>query len=1140
MSYTLSSEEDWGSSPTIRLQFTYDRTRGSGSDFSTQYYNIHVTLLPFTYPLSSYGYGITATIYLDGNNYGTFRIKDSSPSQWSTITVSTGNLGITKTTNGATTAITIQMYGEGGRGPTNFNYVMDTDTYMTAPTAPTSISFNKSIAVPSGTVTLTFGGASEGTGNSIVDYHIYYSTDGSNYSGYVATGITGTGTKTYTMTVPSTRGQLYYFKMYSIGSGGLNSSISAVTATLKINTLPSAPTVVNNKPKFDSTTASSFYPSFTITPGSSQDSGQYIRWEVWKDSSCLYTGSYVSTPAASTINFSSPNSITSTTTYKIYTFDTEEYSSYVSVTVYVVKPPVINSVSYTPTVLSGNNNTVSSTDTTQIPLVELISSFSASITPGDTDSISSYSWRARYSDTYGGTTTSLVIGTTSTISSYNFFNSTFLRGKYIILDLTVTDSLYGNSVTKSNFYNFQCPFNGSGISITNILNNNTKTSNIETTDSTGNIYYNTSLYVTYPAKTIEKGYLNISKINLYYSVSGSQTLTSISCQNSDSTITFSPPTTLTDPFTVGIRTTYSDGSYFDVQYGSLTYKKIDTLSFPSGSIFSVSPSQLKPYTSGSSFIMTIPMISDTSIRTKNIYYDFYINSEDNAFTGRINLLTSEISGSFLTRSYNSSTLAYTETINSTFNTSYPTSESISGDNIIVTISSTKITDLFKKLFASAGINNNYSVSYVLIASDDFGQLSNEVSCSSNSINFIEAPTWNTGSIISIGIDYGIRQSGSNDFTYGKKNITVSGSTITDNYLNPKEKAVIYFPLATDYNDDIIKYRLYIYEFDSAQSGDLGTTTNIKEFSCTDKTVVPSGTYDYTTEVIYDTAGTPTHGYILVDGTNYSSETYIYFKLSAIDSKGNETESKIGTSTTSTSNYYLLGNCVLNPSIIIKDSTLSNKSLTLNCDINYSGNISDFNNIKRNVTGIGTNSCSFSGSSFYKIECSTDSTFPTTEVTYSKTFIANDSYLNTFTVDLGSSYSNYKLFIRVSIFNAVYPKSTVTSGTDYSKTIDVTDSSTYDTDGISSIFILYVDEPTVSYRHSHLGINKKEVDGEDSGCSQDILTIANTDTRKLIRFMGVDASVKTRILVIDVDNSTIESSIIDCGTYDSSVGNLIIP
>ena len=115
----------------------------------------------------------------------------------------------------------------------------------TATGAPTSVSLAATTIDAGESTTLSWSGAKAGTYNTITGYHVYRSTaENGTYS--LAYNVSSTSTAaSVSVAAPSTMGQKYYYKVYTIGSRNLNSVASSVVSlTAQTYTAPSAPTSI--------------------------------------------------------------------------------------------------------------------------------------------------------------------------------------------------------------------------------------------------------------------------------------------------------------------------------------------------------------------------------------------------------------------------------------------------------------------------------------------------------------------------------------------------------------------------------------------------------------------------------------------------------------------------------------------------------------------------------------------------------------------------------------------------------------------------------------------------------------------------------------------------------------------------------
>lgn len=120
---SIASNVNWGSSPNISFDFSYEKKR----EGSTQYYNVTVSCDSLT-GTHYFGYPIYVQISLDGVVKSSYTLKSASPSQWSSaISKATGWLSVSNKTSG-TTALKIRIYsGSGSSRDTTYSYTLAID-----------------------------------------------------------------------------------------------------------------------------------------------------------------------------------------------------------------------------------------------------------------------------------------------------------------------------------------------------------------------------------------------------------------------------------------------------------------------------------------------------------------------------------------------------------------------------------------------------------------------------------------------------------------------------------------------------------------------------------------------------------------------------------------------------------------------------------------------------------------------------------------------------------------------------------------------------------------------------------------------------------------------------------------------------
>ena len=118
---------------------------------------------------------------------------------------------------------------------------------VTAPAAPTTAGVNATNVAPGTAVTLSWSGASAGTNNAIVGYHIYrWRVSQSGPVSEFAHGITTSATSgSITVTAPEAMGKVYEYQVYTLGSTGLNSGPSPTCTLTTATTAFTDPTLTS-------------------------------------------------------------------------------------------------------------------------------------------------------------------------------------------------------------------------------------------------------------------------------------------------------------------------------------------------------------------------------------------------------------------------------------------------------------------------------------------------------------------------------------------------------------------------------------------------------------------------------------------------------------------------------------------------------------------------------------------------------------------------------------------------------------------------------------------------------------------------------------------------------------------------------
>lgn len=120
---TIATNVQWGSSPKIYFDFSYEKKR----EGSTQYYDVSVTCHALT-GSHYFGYPIYLEVYLDGVQQRRFAIKEASPNRWNyAFEYGTGWMAVNNKTSG-TTALKIRLYsGMGSTRDVTYGYNLAVD-----------------------------------------------------------------------------------------------------------------------------------------------------------------------------------------------------------------------------------------------------------------------------------------------------------------------------------------------------------------------------------------------------------------------------------------------------------------------------------------------------------------------------------------------------------------------------------------------------------------------------------------------------------------------------------------------------------------------------------------------------------------------------------------------------------------------------------------------------------------------------------------------------------------------------------------------------------------------------------------------------------------------------------------------------
>lgn len=291
---------------------------------------------------------------------------------------------------------------------------------ITATKAPTSVTATSRVGRGK-TATINWSGASGGTSNTITGYRIYYKIGGAptTANSYWTVTTTATSGSYTTPALSTTQGEVYYFKVMTLGSAGSSyySPLSGNTPTTRINTTPTLSAFSVNTPVVSSRGTEAV--TFSISRSDANGDTIYARFYRVSGSTYTQIGSEV-TGASMSMTLSVAQLPENTGgsdvahTYAVRvadTYDSWTYYAQRTLTITRKAKPTIASLSIT----AGNSPTYRTlTDNNTLPFCTLVT---GSASTGGT--IASYQWYIRVSDTLGGLGSASAQG----ISTASFLNN---------------------------------------------------------------------------------------------------------------------------------------------------------------------------------------------------------------------------------------------------------------------------------------------------------------------------------------------------------------------------------------------------------------------------------------------------------------------------------------------------------------------------------------------------------------------------------------------------------------------------------------------------------------------------------------------------------------------------------------------
>lgn len=884
----------------------------------------------------------------------------------------------------------------------------------------------------------------------------------SNASGYYVTLADSSGTYSSSESVTGTsksftvnnlkdyRGNTFTAYVYAVGSGNYANSSTTSKAIAKINSLPGYPSVTRQSGT-SLTMQNSI--SFTVTAGSDSD-GQT-------------TSLYYSLDGGATKDvFTSPLEITHDTTggggvvsgsntISFYTYDGYEFSTATTKTFTATFAPVIGSVNTVHTYIenmSGNTNTlVSKTDIT------------FSMSSGTVKSISLY-LRSGSSSTLSGD------GSLVSTDKYTYNDST--------KTITITASDIAPLVSDSHYYQFAFTVSDGVASSTKtnwqtvarkpsapVLPTFNSIVNDGLTSEAKSNYYKNKVKITFtnPSNSATRAKVTSIVIVASYggtkeyacsTTAGQKTLElDLSQVNGNATTTFK------------FKITDAAGQTKTSETAFATMTKSSALAF-GGNVINVSNDNLKPNTNTADFDIAHPFAQASG--TNNIIYSYEMQI---------------------------SSTKTTITEYSVINANDPTQKTIR-------VTAGKINAYALTLVTNYDLA--YDTTIRVRATDGFGSIIELTK--TIKVNFTEPPVFVTNTF-DIKHDY---LTGTSTVSTSTGTKITSTSALNIRMVNSGEGIIFVLPKATDPNNDIAEYRIFL------SRNDFYDTSSVLKYNEVTFGQTPWLTIPYTT--LENGTKDSNYYYYLFKASQYTKNEYFYFKLQARDETGNTSREII-------CQNYIIGCRTVAPtfsagnvkverngtevtlSYNFRITDLGGSAKSTGWDRTYYNN---FPNFERTITN-------YTPKASLVIEIAPDQSFTKDVITSSPiTYTASSSkkladFTHTQTKLSGFAASHAKIFMRFTLTVSY----TLVSGTTTANVVS-----------IPQVYTYFGAVPTVAHRAHKVGINTNSLDQDD------VLVVENYQGTKYVRFKGTDASnaSKTYEITFDLLTGSITGAVIDCGSW----------
>ena len=923
------------------------------------------------------------------------------------------------------------------------------------------------IFLPSGQVTVSWSAGKDGIGNAISSYTAYIKVGGrpttSDYT-LRKTGISKSATS-YTFTLDNaTRGQSVWVGIQAIGSvSGYNGAfVTSSSAIGAINVEPKAPTVSADGDQL--TYAKKI--KYTVTAGADTHTvaGPTLYYSIGSGGKTKFTSPL-------TISLGS-NFKHGWNTLKFYTYDGLEYSSATTHDFKASFNPIIKDGTPKCTHTMTKNMKGASVLTTS-------STITFNMTGGAAKGVT-VSYRNGNSSSLSGNGNILSSSyysynsstKTITINIMNIPTSIIGYGQYFDFSFTVTDGTYTSSTS-----GWLSP--GRRPKLPGKPTLTSCTTDLGTTTANG--YFKQQISVNWEGPDEDAGCVATDSMQII--ATHGNTSSTFDISKSPHNITLSDLTANTK-VTLKVKVKDKLGNT-NTSESSVVFIKIDPISFVSSSN-SIVPTTLRPLSVGS---VTLQFVhSKAKFEGGPVTYDYFIKIGD----------TKTLLEPSDSKIYEITT---------------------QGEQITLSIPNSKKEALQSLLITTAGGRNNiYTASFIVAASDGYGETVSQ--SKTFTVEFREAPVFDNNNFDLLH-DYKIgRSSPLPSITKSPivpKYDTFSSRADKDIIMfNSGEGLIFKLPKATDPNNDISKYQIFISRNDLPSSGEVQPASSLNNFE--------SWLPDLSLNKLSLEGD---YYYYRFNTSSYSKNQYFYFKVQVVDSWGN------------VSNPIVCDKCIIGCRTVSPKISVSSGSTLVKVGneflLKYSLKVTDlggsatkdgwnrnfyldFRNYERDLEA--AQGWNFTPTLTLYVDISDTSNFNS----YIRATQQSTSNLCDFT---SSSISFYKDSNDTTIWNNIVNASKVFVR--FRIRVAHSISGGDDTAGWSYVYSSYQSQtifmavPTVAHRVNSVGINTKTV-SEDQ-----VLLIENFKGKRYVVLKGVDGTT-TGTITIDLVNGTMSGATLNCGSW----------